>query len=294
MTIAKDSQLYKHYREARGFHSAKASHAIAAGLVAQGKTSYWSGATDSRLMGQYTSNGEIVRYDWRSSELTFIDKPENMGLRVIGFADEIAKSDYAHLSGIDHKGWYTDSEDQSDKFRGVVFQLPSRDGCAVYLSGYQDLDSRDRPNHGGYLVALRPKDWNIGEKGADDYRHDSEAARQAARDADGLAESSSEEARDYSDSWRLGQEYADHIAESRGYRLERRKLMATLGAARRDMNRLAVKSPWVRELCQRICDDIADLKESARKAYDAAQKILSDNPYAVKDAFNDGAGSAVL
>lgn len=50
----------------------------------------------------------------------------SMPFRSVGYADEIVR--------IDHKGWYTDSF-QDDTMRGVVYQLPARNGKEQFLAG---------------------------------------------------------------------------------------------------------------------------------------------------------------
>ena len=62
------------------------------------------------------------------------------GLRLVGFADEIAKAEGSWRS-IQHTGWFTD-DDQSEKYRGVVYQLPSR-GEPLYVYGYADTNNDD-------------------------------------------------------------------------------------------------------------------------------------------------------
>lgn len=251
---------------------------------AQGVKRYGAKATQGRLMFVTASATEKAQHDWRKQELTFVEEPSAIGLRCVGWCDDIAP--------IRHKGWYT-SDSQSETYRGVVFQLPARDGCAVYVAGYQELEDGENMT-GGYLVALRPKDWKHANRGEDESYDPSDARLRAARDADHFAENYAEKERDCQEAYRLGADYAEAMDESRGYRQKRRKLMASLAAARRDMNKLPVKSPWVTEICVKMWEDITALKESAKQAYDKAQEIISSNPYLDKDAFNDGAGSHAI
>lgn len=56
-----------------------------------------------------------------------------LGLRFVGYADKI-------LHTIGHEGWFID-EFQDEVLRGVVYQLPSRNGRKRYAYGYeQSLD----------------------------------------------------------------------------------------------------------------------------------------------------------
>lgn len=102
------------------------------------------------------------------------------GLRGVGYADEI-------LSRLRHKGWYTD-DTQSDVYRGIVYQLPGRDGKSLYVYGYADP-----MNRGAAFLCF-------------DYVDDKE---DAARFADRLAEIFAEEEREYQEAWRAGRDYVD-------------------------------------------------------------------------------------
>lgn len=54
---------------------------------------------------------------------------ERKALRNFQYADEVVS--------LRHTGWFTDREFQDDTMRGVIAQLPARDGKAVYIAGYQ-------------------------------------------------------------------------------------------------------------------------------------------------------------
>lgn len=219
----------------------------------------------------FTIDGKLSR--WQDRKETFIDadKIGHYGLRFADYADDCLRS-------IRHTGWFID-EYGEDKYRGCVFYLPGRDGYTLCVPGYQESSS------GGYCVDLR------------DVRRDrdgDERKRDIAFTADSMAENAADVARDYNASWSLGNQYSDLVTAYRANRRERRQLVANLRAARDEMARLRIDSTWSRDLCRTIRAKIATLKEQSRDAYEAAQAILDANPYAVKDAFNDGAGMAVL
>lgn len=51
------------------------------------------------------------------------------GLRFVGYVDDI-------LTNIRHTGWFVDNF-QEETARGVVYQLPARNGAKQYIAGYQ-------------------------------------------------------------------------------------------------------------------------------------------------------------
>lgn len=119
------------------------------------------------------------------------------GLRLVGFADEIARKE-GNWRIINHKGWFTDDDGDGNVYRGVVYQLPShgKEG-ACYVYGYADPDNED--------CALITYDVTADKM-------------EAARQADRFAEIFAEHERDYQRAWRAGRDYeelADEIKESR-------------------------------------------------------------------------------
>lgn len=132
------------------------------------------------------------------------------GLRRIGFADEIL--------GLRHRGWFThDGGDPSETYRGVVYQLPARDGKTLYVYGYQD------PNENSALLSF---DW-------------AEDKEEAARNADRLADIFAEEARDYDRAWQAGQRYRELGEEIADMREEALAIGSEMRAARRTMESAA-------------------------------------------------------
>lgn len=137
------------------------------------------------------------------------------GLRFVGFADEIARKEGRR--GIDHKGWFTmDDGDTGEVYRGVVFQLPSRNGLPYYVYGYDDPNNPD--------CALLCFDAPKMEK------------YEAACAADRFAEIYAEHEREYRRAWdagnqwrELGEEIADMRSEALRLGREARQLKAVPG-----------------------------------------------------------------
>ena len=118
------------------------------------------------------------------------------GLRDCGTVPDILGNRYG--------GWYADAfEDET--YTGQVWQIPSRNGESVYISGYVERDS-------GYAVLNASRgliETFCSDPGEDSYDKP-DALREAARAADGLAERNAERDREYSERW---QEASRHDSE---------------------------------------------------------------------------------
>jgi len=117
-----------------------------------------------------------------SSRYVWIENPESAGLRRVGFADENLPR---YSRAIKHQGWFID-DSQDEVFRGVVYQLPGRDGRARYLAGYADPFNPP--------AAFMCLDIIEGMKHA---AHDEAAKRDAATAADEIARIYAERERAY-------------------------------------------------------------------------------------------------
>lgn len=119
------------------------------------------------------------------------------GMRLCGFADDLIR--------LDHRGWYTDPEGFEDGvMRGVVYQLPTRNGSPVFAVGYADPYNDDC-----CCVEIRT---------------DIEDKEEAARIADSIAERCAEREREYQEAWQLGRRYADALEEIENERETRHNL----------------------------------------------------------------------
>lgn len=232
-----------------------------------------------------------TQYDWRKHRVVYVEQPADIGLRFIGWADEIAKR------AVDHFGWFIQPEPfQDESYRGCVFQLPARAGLPVYVPGYAKVAAfgRHEMQESGYLVALRQIDRELGEKDDNQEYGYGRTVISCAIAADDIARRDASDEMDYQTAWQLGNQYSDLVAEYKEFRTKRRLLVAALKAAREDIAKLGLTRPWVADICGKLREDIAGLKESSRTAHDKAQAILRDNSYADAAGFNEGAGMAVL
>ena len=126
------------------------------------------------------------------------------GLRLVGFADEIAR--------IGHKGWYTDDDCAFETYRGIVYQLPARRGQTQYVYGYAD------PNNDDCALLC----FDVEADKAD-----------AARAADRFAEVCAETERDYQRAWHAGREYEGLEDEIKSMRKEALTIAEEMRAAKR-------------------------------------------------------------
>lgn len=178
------------------------------------------------------------------------------GLRLVGFADEIA-ADEGRRRAIDHKGWFlTDDNWSGEVMRGVVYQLPARDG-ARYVYGYADPYNDD--------CAL--------------LCFDAEADKlDAARYADQFAERFAEQERDYQRAWQAGRDcerLADEVKELRQEAL-------AIGAEMREARKAVTSAPTI---CATLRARVASLYREIQKARKERAE-LTDN-FGTRDGFTE-------
>lgn len=163
-------------------------------------------------------NPEFAAYG--EKHLRWIEKPAHCGLRRVGYADEIARD-------ISHNGWYTDDDGiMGETLRGIVYQLPGRNGSPVYAYGYDD------PNNPG--ACLLSFDVITGERSDYDYPFsDLQDARDAARAADHVAKRAAEEAREYDRVFQARQRYEEKAEELSEVRKEAIPLIREVRKLRR-------------------------------------------------------------
>ena len=207
--------------------------------------------------------------------LRWADDPSAVGLRFVGFADDIAGR------AIDHRGWYTDSDGFGEVLRGAVYQLPARDGRARYLAAYREGSYgkrgwTDTAEPGAAAIACREVfESERGDDAAD-------AAREAARRADSIAESMAEEQREYNDAWQAARRWSDLADDIAAARTEARQLVADM--------RAAIKSGAT--AAPSIC---AALRQTLRSLVDAAAELKAERESIADDFYywQDGRGLSI-
>lgn len=208
--------------------------------VAKGKRRYPSSSIGS-VVSRQSSPNYGPNYAW-------IEDTAAIGLRFVGHADELIRS-------IDHKGWFMDDDFQDEVLRGGVWQFPARNGCPIYVAGYSDPN-----NKGAAFLCLDLIEGNRGEQARDFYSQS--GARDAAFQADSIAERAAERERQYRAESNARARYEDlgeTIASTRS------DLLAVLGERRiakaRDPEGFPALCKLIRHSVQRGLDRI----ETARK-----------------------------
>ena len=171
-----------------------------------------------------------------SSILRWVEDPSSIGLRFVGYADEIKRS-------INHKGWFT-NEYQDEVLRGVVYQWPSRNHMERFVYGYAD------PCNKGSCAL----DFDVTDDKDD-----------AAIWADSIAEHTAEEEREYNaaaDARMRFDDLADEVKNDRQTILE---LCREIKLARRECLILRDLPNVIAGLKQRICSLLDDIRESREK-----------------------------
>lgn len=192
-------------------------------------------------------------------------------------------ADASDLAQLDHTGWYDNpygesSRDGSGLVMGVVAQLPGRNGCARYVAGWRN-GSECGDGATFDLACIFESDTRDGSSW-----DTPEAAREAARAADGLAESAAEAERGYQESWQAGGRYADAGERLESIRDELAELLAERRLARVPGNvRFAA-------ICKAVADRVAQLWEERAELREEREQLADDCPCDMRHAFADGAG----
>jgi putative intracellular protease/amidase len=195
----------------------------------------------------------------------WFETPEMDGFRLVGFADEI--------SNIRHTGWFA-NEFQDEKLRGVVYQLPARNGRPQYVPGYADPCNRG---------AARL--W-LGDLVEGDNGEDEPARRDAARCADGIAEQCAEKAREYNAAWHAGSHARDLDQEAKTARAE---LLAFL----RELKPKKAALCDAPALIAAARDKVESWLETIRECRVERDELIRDCGSWERDAFNDGYGETI-
>lgn len=210
-----------------------------------------------------------------SDGLRWIERPAHMGLRFVGFCDELSQR-----GRNSHQGWYTDSDGTGETLRGAVWQVPARNGKPVYVAGYREgtLHGRDwrdtatNDDSGAGCIDMRT--LYIGTASDSDYyklkRAYGTGKTEAASHADSIAERAAESACEYNDAWRDGSQYEglrEVIADARREALE---LFKNMRRARRSgfvmtSDGLAVETPICRALRRQISELVDRISEARRE-----------------------------
>ena len=148
------------------------------------------------------------------------------------FADELVGR------GIEHTGWYTDTDGDNALLRGAVYQLPSRDGRSQYVpayrAGFYSHGHRQWQDENSDSAVFAFGDICQGETGGEEYRDPDHygAFRDAAIRADRIAEIAAESDRQYNDAWQVARQWEDLAETAADERQAVRQLIRDMRQAR--------------------------------------------------------------
>lgn len=159
--------------------------------------------------------------------LRWIESTAGAGLRFVGYAADLCGRYYGSLP----TGYYTDAEGEYSTLRAGVWQLPGKGRHARLVAGYQEFDGKSETNPGSARIDCRTI-WRAEMDSYGDLAGHDET-REAARAADGIAESAAETERDYQIAYAEGRRTAEIDAEGLEARKALLPLLAELRAIRR-------------------------------------------------------------
>lgn len=213
-------------------------------------------------------------------------KPESDGLRYVGRVVPDARC-HSIWDSRGNSGWYADLDGYYGNLCfGVVYQLPGRNGESRFVAGYDwsDFDGGPTLDMSRVFVESR-SDWR-GRAATD-----CDAARDAARAADSMAQHAAEEEREYRTAWLAGSlwnDAAESIAAARKESLailaERRKVKGTEG--------FPVLCNFIRQKVSDLVQSIAESRAEQLKLAEGEYRDLHfwNGEQRLRDAFCEGAG----
>lgn len=157
--------------------------------------------------------------------LRWIESTADAGLRFVGYASDLCGAYYGRLP----TAHYADDEGWS-QYRAGVWQLPGKGKAARLVAGYQEFDGKSETNPGSARVDCRTI-WTAEMDSYGDLAGHDET-RDAARAADGIAESAAETEREYQEAYARGQDAARADNEAIEARREVLSLVAAMRADR--------------------------------------------------------------
>lgn len=200
-------------------------------------------------------------------EARFIENTDAVGLRWVGWADELAN--------LRHTGWFTDDEGMGETLRGCVYALPARNGKRVLIPAY-----REGGEHWG-----RWTDQNTGSAilFPGDITDDEDTA---AHWADSNAEHAAEKEREYNEAWQAGSRYAALGDDLGTMRADLRSLLSEMREERgRDKERPSLCAA----LRSHIRTMLSDMDSARRERADLYEQFDTAWSKDLRAAFRDGA-----
>lgn len=246
---------------------------------------------------------------WQSEEggrrFAYMERPESFGLRHVNDVMPEAGGRDGYWQSGKRRGWFTDPfgdvfKDGSGLCFGTVYQLPGRKGHARFVAGYEFGGTDSGPTLDmSRIFEEKTTFWqksSYSDAGGywsyADSAIDLDAATEAARHADQLAQHHAEKEREYQTAWQLGRIYEEAGEEIANARKEALQLLKERRAARAN----AANFPTI---CEKITSAVKGYLRDIEKARAIRAKAIKGNGphdlcvYMGKDeqaAFCDAAG----
>lgn len=156
--------------------------------------------------------------------LRWIESTAGAGFRFVGDACDLIGGRNVPT------GYYTDAEGDYSTLRAGVWQLPGKGRHARLVAGYREFDGKSETNPGSARIDCRTIYRAEMDSYGDLAGHDE--TREAARAADGIAESAAETEREYQQAYAAGREAAELDAAALAAHKEALELVAAMRAQR--------------------------------------------------------------
>lgn len=217
--------------------------------------------------------------------LAYVESPEAIGLRLVGAvtADFGGRRDAWDNFGCCK--WITRPYGETfDMAQGLVWQMPGRKGESLFVAGYAQEDSE------GYTIDF----GRIFLEPRGDYARnprEMDAAIDAARHADSMAETFADEEREYQTAWQAGTLYADKSEEVATLRVKIMAILKERRSARGAGNYHALCDALkdkVSDMFGALAECRADMRQLAKGEYGELWFYTSDKR--LQAAFCEGAG----
>lgn len=183
--------------------------------------------------------------------------------------------DVGDILTLRYTGWYSDA-DQSELYIGHVWQLPARDGVPCYVAGF--VEDQGASLRGSSIDGRRASGYVVLEhdgRGLVTY----DDKEDAARAADGLAESAAEDAREYSERWQEASRADSEREEAREALRDARKEARDAIRAARELSAAGVACDAIAQTRAILADKVKaarrDMRRALRDIASAAGRIES-------------------
>lgn len=217
-------------------------------------------------------------------------RQENDGLRLVGRV--VPEPSYRNgvWDARGDCGWHTDPhgdvfKDGSGLCYGVVYQLPGRKGESRFVAGYEFGGVEGGPTLDLGTIYASPDNCSY------DGAQGNDAARDAARAADGMAQKAAEDEREYQTAWAAGSRFADEAIDVASTRQEVLAILKERRALRGQAGYPALCGAITARV-QTLLDCIAMSRRHMAElaAGDYRDLIFWNGEKRLQDAFCEGAG----